>query len=292
MQNNAISKNTSKTPDAETLIADCSGLISPPEVCVRLYNLIHASNSNAQSIGDTLALDPNLVARVLKIVNSAAYNFPKQISTVSHAVTILGTEDLCNLVMAIAAVRAVSNFGDGYVTVDEFWHHSVFVGLCARHLAQECKHPEPDPFFIAGLLHDIGILVIYSTHKDLSDTVNEICPGDEQKLAQYEQEHFGFDHGYIGGMLLESWHLPEKLIDVITHHHKTQKIRDSLILYLADLLATTIDSSSSPLNLILDKLDDDDWAKLGINQDEVDFVELINEVKQEQVVVLNALTGN
>ncbi len=287
---NTASKHTNdESLDASAIISEVSGLISPPSICVRLYELIHSSNASAQTIGDTLALDPNLVARVLKIVNSAAYNFPNQITTVNRAVTIIGTQDLCNLVMAIAAVRSFSKFGGGLYSVEEFWQHSVFVALCARHLARGYKLEEPESFFVAGLLHDIGIPILYSTREKLCEIVKHAWSSGEQEHAIEEQKQFGIDHGEIAGLVLKNWQLPEKLTSAISFHHQVTNDPAPMIIRLADQLSNLDDFTADNDERFMDIGDDRTWEVLGSNKDNKFLDEVLDKVKEEYVAVVNAL---
>ena len=148
--------------DEEQLVADVSGLVSPPTVCAKIFEVIRSPHASAQEIGETVRLDANLAARLLKIVNSSYYGFPSRIDTVSRAVTILGLRDLSNLVLAISAVRSFSRLRTGLVPMEVFWKHSILSAAIARQLAKLTGEGEPERLFVCGLLHDIGSLIIYA----------------------------------------------------------------------------------------------------------------------------------
>ena len=123
-------------PDEQQLLDDLSGLVTPPQVCVKLFELVRSTRASADEIASVVALDPNITARLLRIVNSSFLGFPSQIDTVARAVTILRVRDLYNLVLAISAVRSFAKVGDGLVRMEVFWQHSVFCGLLARQAAR------------------------------------------------------------------------------------------------------------------------------------------------------------
>lgn len=291
LQDDRMTQTLDEVLALENVIEEAGGLVSPPKVCVQLYKLIESPNSSAKSIGKTVEMDPNLAARVLRIVNSAAYHFQSQITTVSRAITILGTDDLCNLVMAIAAVRAVSEYGNNFYTMDEFWHHSVTVGLCSRHLAEEYRLPDADTYFIAGLLHDIGIPVMYAPRPRLCDIVKNRFAGDEHKLAQYERQQFGFDHAAVGGTLLDTWHLPEVLVSAISHHHRASERQADAVLYLAEQLTLARANGVKLENCLPERSKYDPWAVLKVSDKSIDLNKMMKAVEEEKGTVLKALFG-
>ena len=273
---------------ADEVISEVDALVSPPSVCVKLYNQIHCSKASAKDIGETLEFDPNLVARVLKIANSAAYSFPSQISSVSKAVTIIGTEALCNLVMAIAAVRSFSKLNGGLCSIEDFWHHSVYVALCSRHLARECKLPDADSFFIAGLLHDVGIPILYGNRPGLSERIQPYFNQGEDHLVTQERTEFEFDHALIGAKLLSSWCLPPILIKAISAHHGPVDDPGSAILNISEHLAET-KSLNIRLENALKNIDNDAWQHIGKKSTEINFQKITNVIDAEQESVLKAL---
>lgn len=274
----------------DTVISEVSGLVSPPSVCVRLYNLINSTNATAKDIGKTIELDPNLVARVLKIANSAAYSFPAQISSMDRAVTILGTQDLCNLVMAIAAVRSFSRFGGGLFTAEEFWRHSVFVGLCAKHLARQCKLQQADTYFIAGLLHDIGIPVLYSSRESLREQMADTLSNGETQLATTEQANLGYDHAEVGANVLKSWCLPDFLINAISGHHNLSNEPAAAVLHIADYLAHESMDAMANVEQFPD-LNPKAWECLPVNRADIDFLKIVDKVNNEHEDAINAIIG-
>lgn len=280
---------------ADKVLDDVSGLISPPSVCIKLYQQVQSKNASAEDIGKTLENDPNLVARVLRIVNSAIYNFPSQITTISRAVTIIGTQDLCNLVMAIAAVRSLSKMNGGLFTIENYWKHSVYVGLSAKHLARHSKISNPDTFFIAGLLHDIGIPIIYGNRPELSAELKTIFDKSEHSLAEIERQRFGFDHAYIGGKLLKNWGLPELLIHSIANHHQPLEDLGSTILYIAescsDIREKNLSGEDDSIEAICPNIEPSIWQSLRIDPTNFHITEILDIVDQEHSEVLRALTN-
>ena len=189
-------------------------------------------------------MDPNLTVRILRIVNSSYYGFHSEIETVSRAITVLGTRDLYNIVLAIAAVRSFSGLGAGLVSVERFWHHSLYGAVVAREIAKRCRFEEPERLFVAGLLHDVGSPVIYTQLPELASAMRGAADNDECALWHAEGLHLGFTHAHVGALLLEAWELPSRLLNAVLHHHDLQGpvdgAQESAALHLADGLASQV----------------------------------------------------
>ncbi len=273
---------------AETIIREAAGLASPPYVCVRLFELIHAEDADLKTIATTIATDPYLVARLLKIVNGLTRADDPEIVTIIDALQVFDIESMHNLVIGIAATRTDISLDNHFYTVDDYWRHSVFVGLCCKHLAQFCGMADTETFFIAGLLHDIGLPIMYSSRPQTLALQIERSKGNEVLLAASEREQFGFDHGEIGGALLKSWQLPETLITAVTHHHQADEHPVSAILYLAELISNAIDLKLDPRKFIQEHAQYDVCAFLEINKDNLNFNELVSRVNEEKTAVLSS----
>lgn len=226
---------------AESLISDVSGLISPPDVCLRVAELVQCDTSSADDIGEVIIRDPNLTARLLRLVNSSFYGFRSKIDTVSRAVTVIGIRDLQSLVMAISAVKSFSNVPNKLVNMDTFWRHSIYTGLIARSLARRCSVLHPERLFIAGLLHDIGSLILYCRLHEIARDLLLVADGDEEVFYRAELETLGFSHADLGAMLLARWQIPENLQEAVRDHHDPASASkygmEAAILHVANLLA-------------------------------------------------------
>lgn len=226
---------------AESLVCDVSGLVSPPDVCLKLAEIIQSPNATAHAIGEIAIRDPNLTARLLKLVNSPFYGLRSKVDTVSRAVTVVGMRELYNLVLAVSAVRSFSNVPNQLVNMDTFWRHSIFCGLIARLVAQKASVLHPERLFIAGLLHDIGSLVLYSRLYELARDLLIVAGGDEEVMFRAEREELGFSHADLGSLLLAQWQVPETLQEAVRCHHSPAEAgsgaREAAIVHLGNVLA-------------------------------------------------------
>ncbi|MBI5462966.1 MAG: HDOD domain-containing protein [Gammaproteobacteria bacterium] len=229
---------------AQDLVQGSLELASLPEVVMRTIDLINDPKTSAAEIGQVLGEDPALTARLLKIVNSPFYGFPSRIDTVSRAITVIGTLELLDLILATSVVKAFRGIPNDLVDMDSFWEHSLYTGVVARILAGRMRAPNTERYFIAGLLHDIGALALYKQAPDISAIALRRAREEIAPLHVIEQELLGFDHSEVGGELMRAWHLPETLVNAIRFHHIPQQAEQHLLeaslVHLADVIACAV----------------------------------------------------
>jgi HD-like signal output (HDOD) protein len=237
--NNGLARQE-QNPSIIELLDDVEGLVSPPDVCMRLFELIHAPNTGAKEIAAVVGVDPNLTARLLRIANSSFYNFSRKVDTVSRAVTIIGNAELYQLVLSISTVKTFTNIPNELVRMETFWHHSVYTGLLSRALAIRANVLHPERLFVAGLMHDLGSLVLYHQRPDAMRDILMIAEGDEEVLYQAELERFRFSHASVAGHMMTRWQLPDALVEAVNWHHQPEQAdlaaTEAHILYLANHL--------------------------------------------------------
>ncbi|MGA7800543.1 MAG: HDOD domain-containing protein [Gammaproteobacteria bacterium] len=263
-------------------MADASDLVSPPDICVRLLELVEAPDTSAGDIGSVLTQDPNLTARLLRIVNSSYYNFPSRIDTVSRAVTVVGIRELYSLVLAVSAVQVFTRIPAQLVNMDTFWRHSIYCGLIARGLARRLRILHPERLFIAGLLHDIGSLLIYQRVPERARDLLLTAEGDEQILYEAEVKTLGFSHADLGGLMMELWKLPVPLQEAVRFHHSPADADEgkleAAIVHIAEVLANRSEIGSfceEPSDTAA--VQPEAWAALGMAESDLDVDELIGE---------------
>jgi len=187
-----------------------------------------------------VTLDTALTARVLRIANSSYYSFPGKIDSVKAAVGVLGEADLRNLVLATTVVGSMNSLHYQGVNIDEFWLHSLRCGITARLIARAVGGGDAELLFLAGILHDIGVLVMYQQDPELGIRVSLQQEEKHQPRDQAEREILGFDHAEVSALLIRSWKLPDQLIEMTRCHHRYQLARNdpklTRVLSLANLL--------------------------------------------------------
>ena len=251
---------------AKDLIDDTLELVSLPDVVHRINLMVEDPNSSAVEIGHLIGEDPALTARLLRVVNSPMFGFPSRIDTISMAITILGTRQLRDLVLATAVVSQFHDFTHEVIDMETFWCHSICTAVSAKVIGQHLRENNSERFFVAGLLHDIGKLVMYMTHPDASRQVIELASEAGIDKNTVERSIFGFGHADVSAELLSLWQLPGSLIEAARYHHHpiraTHFATETAVVHIADAIANNV---QSPLSL-----DDDNpiepitWPILGL----------------------------
>jgi HD-like signal output (HDOD) protein len=226
---------------ARSLIDDTASLVSPPDVCIKINDLVADDHSSVEDIAGVVIRDPSLTLKVLKLANSSFYGLSNKVDTVSRAVSILGVRELQKLVNTLCAVQSFSKLSSAITNMNAFWRHAVYAGLTAQSLARHARVLHPERLFVAGVLHDIGSLLINKHFPEIAEVVIREANGNEDELYQIEQERLGFDHAYLAGLMLDAWKLPGALVDAISWHHAPHRARaapvDAAILKVADVIA-------------------------------------------------------
>lgn len=256
----------------EEVIERAGAPSSLPDIVIRLNELISNPKSSASDIGHVIEQDPALSARLLKIVNSPYYGFPSSIDTISRAITIIGIHDLRDLILATTTVNVFSDFSREQFDPERFWNHSLYCALIARILADKANHPYTERFFVAGLLHDIGSLVL---HQALPEEVDEIIRLTREKNAtpcSVEFDALGFTHADVGAALAKKWNLPPHLVETIAYHHEPASSEnckfEASIVHIANFLANGIEDDSN-ISGILIPTKPESWEITGLDMDTV-----------------------
>ena len=225
----------------QELVDGIEKLVSLPEVCIKVNRLIDAPNYSAATLGDLIAQDTDLSARMLRVVNSAFFNLQAPVETISRAITVVGTNELRNLVMATSAAKVFTGIPGDLVSMPEFWRYSLATGVIGSELASRCRVLHAERLFVMGVLHDIGRLVIYLKLPEASRDILLITGGDDSLLPAVEEEILGFTHMEAGEALLQTWSIPRSIVTVVGHHHHPMRTKDfrleTAIIHLASNLA-------------------------------------------------------
>jgi putative nucleotidyltransferase with HDIG domain len=210
--------------DLEQLIKDIDELVSFPQVAIRVTRMVEDKMSSAEDLGRELAQDPALSLKLLRLANSPLYGARNEIDTISRAVMILGTMRIRDMVLASSAIDSFNGIPNELVTMEDFWRRSLYTGLASRFIAAQRGEWREESSFVAGLLHNIGKLVIYNRFPEQSvRTFMMVLDGEVVESFQAEKSILGFDHAELGGALLRKWNLPEHLVEAVAWHHEPEK---------------------------------------------------------------------
>lgn len=215
-----------------------NGSFALPDACFKVKSLMEDDNSTIEDFANVISIDPSMTSRLLQIANSAIYSFPGEISTISRAITIIGTQAIYNMMLVDVAATAFKHFSNQSIDLKRFWHQSVFCGLATKNLAITAGIRDIERLFVAGLLQNFGELIVAKISPDLAKQ----CEGYNESVLpwQLQQQVLGFTYTEVSAELLKIWQIPEKIILPIRHYNNAQSIqinKDVKVLYLASRLA-------------------------------------------------------
>ena len=208
-----------------------------------------------------------MTARLLKIVNSAFYSFPNKIETISRAVTIVGTQQLRDLALATSVMKLFQGIPADLMNMEAFWRHSIACGVTARVLATYRREANVERFFVSGILHDIGRLVLCMKSPDWMRAALDRCQSQRELLYRVEYEELGFDHASVGRYLLQNWKLPASLEETVAFHHNpdaaTRYPVETAVIHVADIISHAMELGRSG-ELFVPPLNEQAWDRIHV----------------------------
>ena len=217
-----------------------------PAIAIEIINMVEDPRTSASMLGRVISKDQVLTAKVLKIANSPFYGFSRKIATIDFAIIVLGFDTLKEVVMSVSLISSLSKKLTREFNSRQFWDHSIACGVIARALARNHGYRVIGEVFIAGLLHDIGILIInqylFNEYKEIVKLIKQ----EKLSLEDAEMRVLGVTHGEIGSWLAEKWNFPGQLVDTIAYHHhpiQSEQYREIVsIIHMADVLCQKLDN--------------------------------------------------
>jgi HD-like signal output (HDOD) protein len=238
--------STATLPQNNTLVAEAlrkvTNISTLPEVTANIVATVEDPKSTAASLHKIVAHDPALATRILKVVNSAFYGLPGQIGSVERAIVLLGLNAIKNIAVATSLGQLFRSVKlcEGF-TAKDLWTHCIAVGVTARELARQMKVPIADEAFLAGLIHDTGLLVSLQVWPDKLKLACETAQKTERDFCEVEREIVGVDHQQLGQGLAELWKFPRSCQLVSGYHHQPVALSDNnrllvTLVFVADTL--------------------------------------------------------
>ncbi len=229
-------------PLIDDAIKQVTAIATLPEVTNRIVATVEDPKSSAGQLHKIVSHDPALVARILKVVNSSFYGLPGQIGSVDRAIVMLGLNAVKNLAVAASLGQLFRGMKlcDGYSAKD-LWTHCIAVSVTARELARQLKLPIVEEAFLAGMIHDLGILVALQVWPEKYATVCRQAMQTGGDYCQIEREILGVDHQALGMALARQWKFPRPCQLVAGYHHRPMELSDDnrllvTVIYAADTI--------------------------------------------------------
>lgn len=270
---NAPAFQTQRPPkvNMQRLIEASHRMGTLPMVFHRLAEMINNPHVSVEHLSKIIAMDPALSARLLKLVNSPFYGMAFKVDTISRAVIMVGTRQLVMLAMGATLVTSFRGVPVSLVNMRSFWAHSISCGVTARLLAKQSGCPEPESFFVAGLLHDLARLLIYTQLPNHSLYMLTEAKRQGESLHSLELETLGFTHEELTGLLLRSWNCPSELVQKVERHHDSltpESPVENVILPTANMLSQALGYGTSG-EICIPPLAPSAWTSLGLSPGEL-----------------------
>lgn len=239
-----------------TAIREISHIATLPEITLKIIELVEDPKSTAQDLNKVISNDPALCSRILKVVNSSFYGLPGQIGSINRAIVLLGLNAVKNIAIAASLAKL---FRGGELTRNfsarDLWTHSTRVAAVSKLIADKLKVGLSDEAFLAGLIHDIGIMVEMQFDRNkLIEVFEKFQPGSGPTLLELEEASFGATHQDFGAGLCTKWKFPQSFTHVTGFHHRPMDLpADSRtltgIIYVADRLCAEQENAGFTMDI-------------------------------------------
>ena len=251
-----------------------SDLPTLPTVFLNIMRLMRDPNTPMREIAKVVESDPAISIKILKLINSSFYGLTRTVDSVQQAIVLLGASTLKNVVISVSIFKAMGGQStNSCFSREAFWQHSIGCGLIARYLGNRIGCERDEQGFIAGVIHDIGKVVLDKYfHDELADITRHV---KERGISFYsaELEVIGTTHAEIGAHLAENWKLPENLVAVVGEHHQFDPGSDHAILtaliQLSDMLVRKYKVGSGGDDLV-PEVDPLIWQTLNLDPSDLD----------------------
>lgn len=233
----SLESDVGSAEQLKNIIMTTRDLPAMPQVAAKVLELSSDPDTSAQKLQQVIADDQAMTARILKIANSAMYACSRKVRTLTEAIVMLGFNSIRSLVVTSAA-RNLYNTNSSRTGLKErlLWEHSIGTAFASRILAQEHVPNLTEEAFLAGLMHDIGKLVLNQKVPQEFDEIVQIVYNENRPFYLTEREILGFDHTHVGALLVNKWKLSPVLEEAILQHHNRDALtKDNPLLLVMDL---------------------------------------------------------
>ena len=213
-----------------------------PQSITQILELTRNPKSSVQDLAKVLERDPKLATNILRRANISYYGFSREISTISHAIVCLGLDAVKSIALNSSAQEMLNDEISAYaLEKGMLWQYSICCATCARIIAKRIRFKESEEAYIAGLLLDIGKIILSSYAEEYFIQIVEKSKSNRVPFDRAEQEVLGFDHTQIGGRIIKKWNLPRSLVEAVKYHHRPDQAKThkklTYIVHLADAIS-------------------------------------------------------
>lgn len=277
----------------QDLISEDEVIFSLPKIYFELQEALKDPDKTFQDIGEVISCDPALSARLLKIVNSPFYGFPSKIDTISHAISIIGMNQLTDLALATLVIYQFRGIPNSLFNMEKFWKHSMACGVAARAIGEFRGETNVERFYLAGILHDIGRLVIFKKEPAMARDAFYMSRDKKENIFLSERKLMGFDHADVGGELLKFWQLPPHLVEAVAFHHQPESAKafpvEAAIIHTSDYIVHALNVGSDA-EFSDPQLYPKSWEIIGVSPDDFEFMR--DKVKTQYESIVDTFFGS
>jgi putative nucleotidyltransferase with HDIG domain len=225
------------------------GVPTLPEIALKVNRMLEEEDVSIGELSRIIQNDQALVTKILRLINSSFYQFKSQIETIPRAVILLGLNMVRNAVLSISFIDAFGGKDDiGRFDVKEFWYHSIAVAVTSKQLGERTHLELPDDCFVAGLLHDMGKVIVAQYFTGQFSQILRLIRNEQVSFYEAEKRLLPATHAEIGGYLAQKWQLPDSLTHAIRYHHGIRRsaasLNLSMIVHVADVIANAYKEDS------------------------------------------------
>lgn len=282
----------SRKIDVDNLIHKTLRLGTIPDIYYKTIAAINNPEASLDDIAGIVSNDTTLSAKVLQLVNSSFYSLRQKVDTLTWALALIGTNQLMTIVSGVSAVSLFKNIPSQMINMVSFWEHSIACGTTARLLSSYFpRQVEAERFFVAGLLHDIGRLILVQNLPGHYFEILEQVRQEEIFLFTAEEARFGADHSVIGAALAHHWNLPDGLVNMIKHHHYPAREASNVeaaTVNLADIIVNALEIGNSGESFV-PVIEPDICEKLSLDREILRSV--VNEIDLQLADIFEIIYG-
>jgi putative nucleotidyltransferase with HDIG domain len=272
--------------EPKRIVAHESEVASFPDIYLKLRAEVDSPKASVQSLSALVCQDISLSAKLLKLVNSPMYGYSDPVDSIERAISLVGIRELSILAMGITAINYFQGIPPELIDMRTFWRHSISCGILAKILAQSLGEKQVERFFIAGLLHDVGRLVLFKKMPYASTEALIYARNNFVPIVEAERVTFEFTHTDVSAHLLTQWNFPQHLAELINFHHDplaAPSPRLAAVVHVADVFANAVQIAGGGLYL-MPPFYDAAWELLGFPEDMVKRTMAEFEIQGEQIV--------
>ena len=271
--------------DIDKLVDSVDTLPSNFHIAIKVSKLLDNFNVNISELSSTISIDQSLTTQLLKLCNSAQYGFSKKIMTVNDAIARLGFKTLKSLIFVAVSQSSLNKEIEGYdLAKGELWKNSISCAVYSKYLAELSGYKDPELAFTAGLLRDIGKLILHQYVKEDYNNIINLINKKNVGFSEAEEQVLGYNHTQVGARIAAKWNFPKVLEETILYHHSPKVAESSCedydllnIVHIADSMTMMLGMGLGNDGMMYD-IDLNSLKSIGINVDSVGIETLMSDM--------------